>query len=72
MWAIPTTTPWWKPSTAYKAVVLHRRGLWCSCEAVEFGTLEWVDWIIGPIGNIAPNEAEEHDYAMLTKQPMAA
>jgi transposase InsO family protein len=28
----------------YKAVVIHRRGPWRSFEAVEFATLEWVDW----------------------------
>ena len=28
----------------YKAEVIHRRGPWRSCEAVEFATLEWVDW----------------------------
>jgi transposase InsO family protein len=26
------------------AEVIHRRGLWRSFEAVEFATLEWVDW----------------------------
>jgi transposase InsO family protein len=28
----------------YKAEIIHRRGPWRSLEAVEFGTLEWVDW----------------------------
>ena len=28
----------------YKAEVIHRRGPWRSCQAVEFATLEWVDW----------------------------
>ena len=28
----------------YKAEVIHRRGPWRSREAVEFATLEWVDW----------------------------
>jgi hypothetical protein len=28
----------------YKAKVIHRRGPWRSFEAVEFATLEWVDW----------------------------
>ena len=41
----------------YKAEVIHRRGPWRSCEAVEFATLEWVDWfnnrrLLEPIGNI--------------------
>jgi putative transposase len=44
----------------YKAEVIHRRGPWRSAEAVEFATLEWVDWfnnrrIFGPIGNIPPS-----------------
>jgi hypothetical protein len=39
-------------------------------EAVEFATLEWVDWfnnrrLLEPIGNIPPAEAEERYYAML-------
>lgn len=41
----------------YKAEVIHRRGPWHSFEAVEFATLEWVDWfnnrrLLEPIGNI--------------------
>ncbi|AHK05160.1 mobile element protein (plasmid) [Agrobacterium tumefaciens LBA4213 (Ach5)] len=28
----------------YKAEVIHRRGPWRSFEAVEFATLEWIDW----------------------------
>ena len=28
----------------YKTEVIHRRGPWRSFEAVEFATLEWVDW----------------------------
>lgn len=61
----------------YKAEVIHRRGPWRSFEAVEFATLEWVDWfnsrrIMGPIGNIPPAEAEERYYAMLDQQPVAA
>jgi transposase InsO family protein len=39
----------------YKAEVIHRRGPWRSFEAVEFATLEWVDWfnnrrLLEPIG----------------------
>ena len=61
----------------YKAEVIHRRGPWRSFEAVEFATLEWVDWfnhrrILEPIGNIPPAEAEERYYAMQDKVPMAA
>ena len=54
----------------YKAGVIHRRGPWRSFEAVEFATLEWVDWsnhrrLLEPIGNIPPAEAEARYYAML-------
>ena len=61
----------------YKAEVIHRRGPWRSFEAVEFATLEWVDWfnhrrLLEPIGSIPPAEAEENYYAMLDKIPMAA
>ena len=54
----------------YKAEVIHRRGPWRSFEAVEFATLEWVDWfnnrrLLEPIGNIPPAEAEERYYAMM-------
>ena len=54
----------------YKAEVIHRRGPWRSLEAVEFATLEWVDWfnnrrLLEPIGNIPPAEAEAAYYAAL-------
>jgi transposase InsO family protein len=46
-------------------------------EAVEFATLEWVDWfnnrrLLEPIGNIPPAEAEERYYAMLAETAVAA
>ena len=61
----------------YKAEVIHRRGPWRNFEAVEFATLEWVDWfnnrrLLEPIGNIPPAEAEERYYAMLEEPAMAA
>ena len=61
----------------YKAELIHRRGPWRSFEAVEFATLEWVDWfnhrrLLEPIGNIPPAEAEERYYAMLDRPDMAA
>jgi transposase InsO family protein len=61
----------------YKAEVIHRRGPWRSFEAVEFATLEWIDWfnhrrLLEPIGNIPPAEAEDRYYAMLDERPMAA
>ncbi len=61
----------------YKAEVIHRRGPWRSFEAVEFATLEWVDWfnhrrLLEPIGNIPPAEAEQNYYAAMDNIPMAA
>jgi putative transposase len=61
----------------YKAEVIHRRGPWRSFEAVEYATLEWVDWfnnrrLLQPIGNIPPAEAEQRYYAMLDEPAVAA
>jgi putative transposase len=61
----------------YKAEVIHRRGPWRSFEAVEFATLEWVDWfnnrrLLEPIGNIPPIEAEQNYYAAMDNLSMAA
>ena len=61
----------------YKAEFIHRSGPWRSFDAVEFATLEWVDWfnnrrLLEPIGNIPPAEAEEHYYATLDEQKLAA
>ncbi|MEP0406015.1 MAG: IS3 family transposase, partial [Roseibium sp.] len=54
-----------------------RRGPWRNCEAVEFATLEWVDWfnhrrLLEPIGNIPPAEAEERYYATQDQPAVAA
>ncbi|MCA0942502.1 IS3 family transposase, partial [Salipiger pacificus] len=61
----------------YKAEVIYRRGPWRSFEAVEYATLEWVDWfnnrrLLEPIGNIPPAEAEANFYAALETEDMAA
>lgn len=61
----------------FKAVVIHRRGPWRSFEAIEYASLEWVDWfnnrwLLEPIGNIPPAEAEVNFYAALETEPMAA
>jgi putative transposase len=61
----------------YKAELIHRRGSWRSFEAVEFATLEWVDWfnnrrLLGPIGNRPPAEAEAAYYAQLEMTRIAA
>ena len=61
----------------FKAEVIHRRTSWRSIQAVEFATLEWVDWfnnrrLLQPIGNIPPAEAEANFYASLEENRIAA
>ena len=61
----------------FKTEVIHRRGPWHSLEAVEFATLEWVNWfntrrLLEPIGHVPPAEAEAAYYAALEVRPMAA
>src|SRR5690606_22600420 len=61
----------------FKAEVIHRCGPWRNFEAVEYATLEWVDWfnnrrLLEPIGNIPPAEAEANFYAALEIEDMAA
>ncbi len=51
----------------FKAEVNRRRGPWKGLEAVEYATLEWVDWfnnkrLLEPIGNIPPAEFEKAYY----------
>jgi transposase InsO family protein len=60
-----------------KTEVIHRRGPWRNLEAVEFATLEWVDWfnnrrLLEPIGNMPPTEAEAHYFAMIDGEDRAA
>ncbi len=38
----------------YKAEVIHRRGPWRNFEAVEFATLEGVDWLFNRIEQVKP------------------
>ena len=61
----------------FKTEVIRQRGPWRHAEAVEFATLQWVDWfnhrrLLEPIGNIPPAEAEARYYAQITGQAMAA
>jgi len=61
----------------YKTEVIRRRGPWRTLEAVEFATLEWVDWfnnrrLLEPIGNIPPAEAEARYYAQTEDVAIAA
>ena len=57
--------------------MIHRRGPWRNAEAVEFATLEWVDWFnnrrpLEQIGNIPPAGAEPRYYAQANERAMAA
>jgi transposase InsO family protein len=61
----------------YKTELIHHRGPWRNLEAVEYATLEWVDWFINrrllePIGNIPPAEREASYYQSTGQLPMAA
>ena len=61
----------------FKTEVIHRRRPWRSFEAVEFATLEWVNWfnnrrLLEPIGDIPPAEAEANFYATLEQPTKAA
>jgi len=47
----------------FTAEAIHRHGPWRSFDALEYATLEWIDWfnnrrLLEPIGNIPPAEAE--------------
>jgi len=51
----------------YKTEVIRRRGPWKNLEAVEFATLEWIDWfnnrrLLEPLGNVPPAEFEDVYY----------
>ena len=55
----------------FKAEVIRRKGPWRTLEAVEFATLEWVDWfnhrrLLEPIGYVPPAEYEAAYYAEST------
>jgi putative transposase len=61
----------------FKAEVIHHRGPWRHLEAVEYATLEWVDWfnhrrLLEPIGDIPPAELEAAYYQPTSQLPMAA
>ena len=61
----------------FKAEVIHHRGPWRHLEAVEYATLEWVDWfnhrrLLEPIGDIPPAELEAAYYQSTSQLPMAA
>lgn len=59
----------------FKAKVIHRCGPWRNFEAVEYATLEWVNWInnrclLEPVRNIPPVEADANFYAALETEDM--
>ncbi|BAN70113.1 transposase orfB IS3/IS911 family [endosymbiont of unidentified scaly snail isolate Monju] len=61
----------------YKAEVIYRRGPWKHREAVEYATLEWVDWfnhrrLLEPIGNVPPAELEAAYYRQQKESAKAA
>jgi len=50
-----------------KTESIWARGPWRNLDAVEYATLEWVDWynnqrLLGPIGDIPPAEYEAAYY----------
>ena len=61
----------------FKSEVIRPRGPWRSLEAIEFATLEWVDWfntrrLLEPIGHVPPAEAEAAYYERIDMQQRAA
>ncbi len=61
----------------YKTEVIKRRGPWRHLEAVEFATLEWVDWfnnrrLLEPIGHVPPVEYEQQYYRVHETPAVAA
>ena len=61
----------------FKTEVIWRRGLWRHFEAVEFATLEWVDWfnnrrLLEPIGLLPPAEFEQAYYRSNETHAMVA
>ncbi len=61
----------------YKTEVIRERGPWRNLEAVEFATLEWVDWfnhrrLLEPIGHVPPAEMEAAYHRQSEESAMAA
>jgi putative transposase len=56
----------------FKTEVVQRKGPWRHLEAVEFATLDWVDWfntrrLLEPIGYVPPAEYEAHYFEHLRR-----
>jgi transposase InsO family protein len=61
----------------YKTEVIRRRGPWRHVDAVEYATLEWVDWfnnrrLLEPIGYVPPIELESGYYESQSSPVMEA
>ena len=61
----------------FKTEVIYRRGPWRSLEAVEYATLEWVDWfnhrrLLEPIGYVPPAQFEREYHRQNTGLVIAA
>jgi putative transposase len=61
----------------YKTEVIYRRGPWRHLDAVEYATLEWVEWfnnrrLLEPIGYVPPAELEARYYQQLEESAMVA
>jgi len=61
----------------YKTEVIHARGPWRTLDAVEYATLEWVDWfnhrrLLESIGHVPPAEYEREYHRLNEAQAMAA
>jgi len=61
----------------FKTEVIHHRGPWRHLEAVEYATLEWVDWfnhrrLLEPIGNVPPVELELAYHRQQSESALAA
>ena len=61
----------------FKAELIHRRGPWRNIDAVEYATLQWVDWfnnrrLLEPIGNVPPAEFEAKYHQSTSPLPVAA
>jgi len=61
----------------FKAEVIRHRGPWRNLDAVEYATLEWVDWfnhrrLLESIGNVPPAELEMAYYRQQEGSAIAA
>jgi transposase InsO family protein len=61
----------------YKTELIHRRRPWRHLDAVEYATLEWVDWfnhrrLLQPIGDVPPAEFEAAYHRQPPGQALAA